>query len=171
MLSTLLSLFLLLGGTTAAPAGPDAAAPTKAAFSRKPRRAQPRTVLSDDLQALMPWQGIYAAGSGVASPAWRVVVTVEGDLRAGSNAKPGSSPIALVDKKRRKLEPAVLADLMKLADRAWREKRGKDDENPEYSEMLVVADGADVFQLDGKGPVKGGAAEELVQRLKAEAAK
>jgi hypothetical protein len=169
------SLFLslsLLGSAAPVEAGaPAQAAPAKAAFSKKPRQAQSRNTLSDDLQALMPWQGIYAAGSGLSAPAWRVVVTVEGDLRAGSNAKPGSSPIALLDKKRRKLDPAVLAELMKLADRAWREKRGEGKPNPEYSEVLVLADGAEVFQATGSGPLVGGAAQQLVRRLKEEAAK
>jgi hypothetical protein len=171
MLFVLLPLFLLCAETQGSPE-PEAPPATKAVFSKKkPRRAQARSELSDDLLALLPWQGIYAAGSGLGAPAWRVVVTAEGDLRAGSNAKPGSSPIALVEKKRRKLDPAVLAELIKLADRAWREKRTAGEANPEYAEVLIVADGPDVFRLDGKGPVQGGAAAQLIERLKAEAAK
>jgi hypothetical protein len=175
---TVFALLAALLVATPASAGPgdvgDDAAATDAAekspFSKKPRRAQPRSDLSDDLLALLPWRGIYAAGRGVTAPAWRVVVTAEGDLRAGSNPKPGSSPIALVDRKRRKVTPPVLAELIKLADRAWREKRTAVVADPENAEVLIIVDGADVFQLDAGGPLTTGAAGQLMARLKAEAA-
>jgi hypothetical protein len=166
---TVCLLSLALGTAPGASRGADAG---KVTFSKKPRPAQERTTVPEKLQPLLPWQGIYAAGGGVVSSAWRVVVTLEGDLRAGSNDKPGSSSIALVDKKRRKLDPAVLRDLIALADKAWREKRPLAAPGlADYSELLVVADGANVFLLDGMGPIRGGAAAELIKRLQAEAAK
>jgi hypothetical protein len=145
--------------------------PAAVSFAKKPRRAQSRTVVPDEVLALLPWKGIYAAGGGSSSPAWRVVVTLEGDLRAGSNARPGSSSTAVLDKKRVKLPPETLAALVKLADRAWREKPPRPPPPADdYAEILVVADGEEVFVLDPKGPIGGGAAGELVARLQAEAA-
>ena len=155
--------------------GADAAPPVTGAapagFSKKPRRAHGRDVVPEEVLALLPWQGIYAHGSGLSAPSWRVVVTLEGDMRSGSNARPGSSPTALVDKKRIKLAPAVLAELVALSDGAWREKTPRvRPASPDYGELLVVADGADVFLLDPKGPIIGGIAEQLLSRLKMEAA-
>jgi hypothetical protein len=140
-------------------------------FSKKPRRAQSRNVVPEEVLALLPWKGIYASGGGLSAPSWRVVVTVEGDLRAGSNARPGSSSTALVDKKRSKLTPVVLAELIALSDRVWREKPGRPPPaSPDYVELLVIADGAEVFVLDPHGPITGGMAQRLLDRLKSESA-
>jgi hypothetical protein len=168
----------LFAPVASAHAGQEAATPPGAPrpnFAKKPRRAQSRTVVPDEVLALLPWKGIYASGGGSSSPAWRVVVTLEGDLRAGSNPRPGSSTTALVDKKRTKLGPDVLAQLLKLADRAWREKPARRSERPsdigdDSFEILVVADGEDVFLLDPKGPITSAAAAELLTQLKAQAA-
>jgi hypothetical protein len=168
--------FTLTGAVPAsASAGQGAGAAAKPtggpAFAKKPRRAQPRTVVPDEVLALLPWKGIYAAGGGSSSPAWRVVVTLEGDLRAGSNARPGSSTTALLDKTRTKLTPDALTQLLKLADRAWREKPARGASmGDDYFETLVVADGEEVFLLDPKGPITGGAAAALLTALKAHAA-
>jgi hypothetical protein len=173
-----LALFALVASARAGqeavtpPGAPAVPGPT---FAKKPRRAQSRTVVPDEVLALLPWKGIYASGGGSTSPAWRVVVTLEGDLRAGSNPRPGSSTTALVDKKRTKLGPDVLAQLLKLADRAWREKPARrsgrhSDIGDDTFEILVVADGEDVFLLDPKGPITGRAAAELLTQLKAQAA-
>ena len=149
------------------------------AFSKKPRPAQPRTAVPDEIQTLLPWKGLYAAGSGSAVPAWRVVVTIEGDLRAGSNPRPGSSPVSLLDRKRSKLTPVTLAEIVKMADKAWREKPPRTppaasplvDPTSDYAEVLIVADAEQVFYLAPGGPVTAPAAAALVDRLKREAAR
>jgi hypothetical protein len=152
----------------APPAGPP---PPAATFAKRKRHAQRREVVPDDVLALLPWQGIYAAGGGLSSPSWRVVVTLQGDLRAGSNSRPGSSSTALVDKKRTKIGGEVLAQLVALADAAWRERPARPaPPSADYGEILVVADGADVFLLDPKGPITAGPAAQLLARLKAAAA-
>jgi hypothetical protein len=174
MFVTALAMALTLAAThapdVATPGATPAAATPGMAFSKKPRRAQPRNVVPDEIQALLPWKGLYAAGGGLAAPTWRVVVTLEGDLRAGSDSRPGASATALVDKKRKKLPPAVLGDLIALADRAWRDRSArKSPPSADYAELLVIADGEQVFFLDPKGPLPGAAAR-LVERLKSEAA-
>lgn len=151
---------------------------------------------------MLPWQGIYAAGSGAISPAWRVVVALTGELHAGNNGKPGSSSTAAIDKKHRRLDVPVLQELVALADKAWREgdkatraKRGNakairakatpSSASPQtgvpahdpvgagldYGELLVVADGPQIFILDGQGPIVAPAAAALIKRLQAEAAR
>lgn len=155
---------------TAKPAADDG----KPAFTKKPRKSAPRTSLSEPIQSVLPPQGIVVLGSGSDAAAWRVIVTLEGDFRSGSNARPGSSPIELVEKRKRKLDPEVLKEFLALADRAWREKPGKrntDAPISDYDEMLVIVDGDETFFLDGHGPITSGFAGELVARLKAEAAK
>jgi hypothetical protein len=144
------------------------AAASPPGFSRAPRHAEARASLPKALQPLVPAHGIYAAGGGLTSGAWRVVVTLDGDLRAGSDTKHGASSIMLADTKHAKLDAAAVADLVTLADRAWREER-KANLHPtaDYDELLIVADGDDVFELEGYGPIRGGAAEELVGRLHA----
>ncbi len=151
-------------------------------FRGSGRATVPRDTLPEPLHALLPWQGIYAAGGGLVSPSWRVVVTLDGELRAGSNAKPGSSSIAVLDKKKRQLDPATLKQVIALADGAWRDKREKKRLDPasnkkglpsdvDYGELLVMVDGTEGYFFDAQGPIKGGAAETLVRLLQAEAAK
>ncbi|HEY0708093.1 MAG TPA: hypothetical protein VGG33_14915 [Polyangia bacterium] len=169
---------------------PPGAEPALVPFAKKPRPTRSRNDVPEDILALLPWQGIYAVAGGTISPAWRVVVTSSGDLRAGSSAKPGASTTALIDKKRRKLDLATLTELVTLADRAWRETDGgkkktvaktppaplpKVPENPleavDYGEFLVIADGPQVFVLDPQGPITRPAAAALIKRLQVEAAK
>jgi hypothetical protein len=171
---------------------PPGADPALVPFSKKPRPSRSRNDLHDEILALLPWQGIYAAAGGTISPAWRVVVTSSGDLRAGSNGKPGASTTALVDRKRRRFDKATLAEIIAMADRVWREaepgpkKRGKATATPspnpsapvggdafaavDYGELLVIADGPQVFILNGQGPITRPAAAALIKRLQAEAA-
>jgi hypothetical protein len=178
--------------TTALPPG---AEPPLVPFAKKPRTARSRNDLPDDILALLPWQGIYAVSGGTISPAWRVVVTLSGDLRAGSNGKPGASTTAVIDKKRRRLDVPTLTEIVTLADRAWREDEGgkkkpkgrdkgnaapppaaaKVSANPfvdvDYGEFLIIADGAQIFVLHSQGPITRPAAAALIKRLQSEAAK
>jgi hypothetical protein len=173
---------------------PPGADPALVPFSKKPRPSRTRNDLHDEILALLPWQGIYAAAGGTISPAWRVVVTSSGDLRAGSNGKPGASTTALVDRKRRRFDKATLAEIIAMADRVWREpepgktkRRGKatSTSSPtpaapvggdpfaavDYGELLVIADGPQVFILIEQGPITRPAAAALIKRLQAEAAR
>jgi hypothetical protein len=89
-------------------------------------------------------------------------------IRAGEGKKSGASSIDLPDERKKTLPEGELQALLDLADRAWREERSP---NPhptaDYDEILILADGDDTFFLEGFGPLRGGAAEKLIAKLRA----
>jgi hypothetical protein len=101
------------------------------------------------------------------SSPWRVQVTLDGEVRAGSSPNGGASSLSLAADQRTRLDASALRSLTDLAERVRLEPRLP---NPyptaDYDEILVLADGDEVIFLDGFGPIHGGAAEELVRRLR-----
>ena len=125
----------------------------------------PRDKLPKVLQPLLPERGIYAAGGGLTSAPWRIRLTLAGELSAGT-AKSGASFAEMAETAKRLDEPTVRG-VLELADRAWRDTR---EPNPhptaDYDEILIFVDGEDAWLVEGYGPLLGGAAEELVARLR-----
>jgi hypothetical protein len=139
-----------------------------AAFSSEPRRVKPRAELPEAIQSLLPRQGIYAAGGGLTSSAWRVVLDLDGELYGGS-AKGANKPSfgAMDEEQRRRISGRELASVIALADEVWREKR-EPNLSPiaDYDEIVAIVDGDEAFFLQGYGPIRGGAAAELIERLR-----
>jgi hypothetical protein len=137
-------------------------------FSTEPRQAEARSQLPAAIQPLLPRRGIYAAGGGLVSSAWRVVLTLEGELTAGR--APGSNAPStgkLTDERSRMVAGADLAAIFALADRVWREKRGPNlSPTADYDEIIAIVDGDEAYFLEGFGPIRGGAAAELIARLR-----
>src|SRR5690349_4534133 len=72
--------------------------PTPFGFSTEPRTAQPRANLAPGLLPLLPQHGIYAAGGGLMSTPWRIVVELDGKgtakLRSAKGDKHNGSSLA-----------------------------------------------------------------------------
>src|ERR1700733_5614880 len=65
----------------------------------EPRAITPRAQLPKVIQPLLPKHGIYAAGGGLTSSAWRVVVDADAaSVRAGTSAKPSAPSYGALDK-------------------------------------------------------------------------
>ncbi|HKA90599.1 MAG TPA: hypothetical protein VKE22_23220 [Haliangiales bacterium] len=134
-------------------------------FARGERPTIARDKLPKVVQPLLPERGIYAAGGGTISAPWRIRLTLDGELRAGA-AKAGAS-FADMSETTAKLDEPALRGVLELADRAWREKREPNlHPTADYDEILIFVDGNDAWLVEGYGPLRGGAAEELVARLR-----
>ncbi len=134
-------------------------------FARGERPTVPRDKLPKVVQPLLPGRGIYAAGGGLTSAPWRIRLTLAGELRAGT-AKAGGSFVEMTERIKR-LDETTLRGVIELADRAWREQREPNlHPTADYDEILIFVDGKDGWLVEGYGPLRGGAAEELVARLR-----
>ncbi len=134
-------------------------------FARGERPTLPREKLPKVVQPLLPERGIYAAGGGLTSAPWRIRLTLAGELRAGT-AKSGAS-FADMQESTKKIDEATLRGVLEVADRAWRERREPNlHPTADYDEILIFVDGNDAWLVEGYGPLRGGAAEELVARLR-----
>jgi hypothetical protein len=134
-------------------------------FARSERPTMTRDRLPKVVQPLLPERGIYAAGGGLTSSPWRIRVTLAGELRAGSAQSGGS--FAEMQETTRKLDETEVRALVELADRAWREKREPNlHPTADYDEIVIFVDGNEAWLVEGFGPLRGGAAEELVARLR-----
>jgi len=153
------------------PADADAAAavPAAAGFSRAPRAAEARRALPAVAAPLVPRRGIYAAGGGLTSSPWRAIVDLDAKTLAAGRSSAANAPSygKLDEEKRRALDDEELADLVALADRAWREPAAPFAQPiADYDEILIVADGDDTFFLQGFGPIRAAEAAALVARLR-----
>jgi hypothetical protein len=150
----------------------DAPSTTKSTPPTMTRPITPRSKLPAAIQPLLPQHGIYAAGGGLVSSAWRVVVdydakTIFGGTSAASNA-PSFGPM---DKEnRRGLSAANETLLRQVAEDAWREPAERPVDPPaDYDAILVVLDGDDTFYLQGYGPIRRPAAAKAIVELRAAA--
>jgi hypothetical protein len=140
------------------------------AFSAAPRREAARSSLPIPLAPQIPRRGLYAAGGGLVSSAWRVALDLDtGVLRVGRSAKTGSSSIGpMPEEWKRCLDADTLHSLIEAADAAWREPDPLTPPNPtaDYGEVLVIADDDAVFYHDGYGPIRRARAAKAVELLR-----
>lgn len=138
-------------------------------FSQEPgRRSTPLSRVPEVIRAGLPNQAIYAAGGGLTSTAWRVVLEVSGRVTAGRGDSPGGpshGPLPITWSAG--VPFAQVRELVQLADRVWREARSPNlHPTADYDEVLAMRDDGDVFFAQGFGRLRGGAAEQLIARLR-----
>ena len=137
--------------------GGDKPPPAQPAQTVRPSIA--RRELPPDLAPLVPKHGAVTTGGGVKSPSFRVIVDTD------------AKTIRTADKSR-ELTPRNEQYLMKLCADAWSERAP--DTQPDrvegYDEFLIVADGDEVFFLQGHGPITRPAAAKAIEALRAAAA-
>jgi hypothetical protein len=158
----------VLAMTLAACSG-DTSAPVQKPTTQ--RQVTPRAKLPAAIQPLLPKHGIYAAGGGLTSAPWRVVVDTDAmTIFAGSSVQQNAPSFGKLDKEATNPLTAPNRDhLMKLAADAWSEPEPATRAEPiaDYDEILVVADGDDTFYLEGYGPIRRTAAAKLLTDLRA----
>jgi IPT/TIG domain len=136
-----------------------------------PRAITPRAQLPKVIQPLLPKHGIYAAGGGLTSTPWRVVVDADAAIvRAGTSAKSNAPSYGPLDKQASvPIARADLASLIALGEAAWREPPPTTPPSPtaDYDEILIVVDGDDAFYLDGFGPIRRDAAAAVIKAVRA----
>jgi hypothetical protein len=133
----------------------------------------PRAKLPPAIQKLLPVHGVYIAGGGLVSAAWRVVVdydkkTIYGGTATRTNA-PSFGPMA--KEATNPLSPRNEVHLTRLAEDVWREEPPKErlDPTADYDEIFVVLDGDDTFYLQGFGPVRRPIASQAIIEFRAAA--
>jgi len=135
------------------------------------REVTARAELPEKVAPLVPRHGIYAAGGGLTSAPWRVVVDDDANtIYGGASKQQGGSTLGKLDTEQTKpLTPRNKELLGKLATDAWSEPApGKPaDPTADYDEILIVADGDDCFFLEGFGPIRRPAAAHLIEMLRA----
>ena len=137
------------------------------------RTITPRSKLPDAIQPLLPRHGVYVAGGGMMSSAWRVVLDLEAKTLYGGSASASNAPsFGPMDKEFKKdLSPRNEQLLMELANAAWTEARPKEPFQPadDYDEIFIVLSGDDAFFLQGFGPIRRPLAAKAIVELRAAA--
>ena len=147
----------------------NAPAPEPPARTTRPTVA--RRDLPADLAPLVPKHGAVAVGGGVKSPVFRVVVDTDAKTIISGSAPAGSTLGGkLTDEKTRELTPRNEKHLMQLCADAWSETTERStDRVVGYDEYLIIADGDEVFVLDGQGPITRPLAARAIEALRAAA--
>jgi hypothetical protein len=162
----LLVLIVLAACSTEAAPPPQAAKPVA-------REITPRSKLPRALQAVVPQHGVYAAGGGLMSSPWRVVVDTDANtIYGGSGKQAGESSLDKLEHERTQpLTPRNRDRLVALANDAWTEPvpATRPDPIADYDEILIVADGESCFYLDGYGPIKRPLAAKTIEEMRAAA--
>lgn len=138
----------------------------------------PRAKLPAAIQKLLPKHGVYIAGGGLVSSAWRVVVdydnkTIYGGQaaagRGGSANAPSFGPMS--KEATNPLSQRNEVHLTKLGEDVWREAPPKDPVDPtaDYDEIFIVLDGDDAFYLQGFGPIRRPVAAKAIIEFRAAA--
>lgn len=132
-----------------------------------------RSKLPPAIQKLLPVHGVYIAGGGLVSSAWRVVVdydkkTIYGGSQKASNA-PSFGPMS--KEVTNPLSQRNEVHLARLAEDVWREEPPKEPVDPtvDYDEIFVVLDGDDTFFLQGYGPIRRPIAAKAIIEFRAAA--
>lgn len=137
------------------------------------RPITPRSQLPAAIQPLLPKRGVYVAGGGLVSSAWRVVLDLDAKtIYAGSATRARAPSFGPMDKEATKdLSQRNQELLMGLANAAWSEPASKDPPNPtaDYDELFIVLEGDDSFYLDGYGPIRQPGAAKAIVELRAAA--
>ncbi|MCC6874255.1 MAG: hypothetical protein IT378_08085 [Sandaracinaceae bacterium] len=146
------------------------APPPTVMFSRDPgRRNTPLDRLPPAIQGPLMHLTIYAAGGGLTSRPWRIRLSLYGNLSAAEGDRAGGSSAGTLPRNwETQVSERELREIVALADRAWREPR-QPSAHPtaDYDEVLAMRDGDEVFFVQGFGPLRGGAVEALIARLRA----
>lgn len=133
----------------------------------------PRAKLPPAIQKLLPAHGVYIAGGGLVSTAWRVVVDYDKKTIYGGTAKQANAPSfgAMSKEASNPLSPRNEVHLTRLAEDVWREEPPKDrlDPTADYDEIFVVLDGDDAFYLQGFGPIRRPIAAQAIIEFRAAA--
>ena len=162
------SLALLAGCAS----GADSAKTTNTSNAMN-RPITPRSKLPAAILPLLPRNGVYVAGGGLVSPAWRVVLDLDAKTLYGGSANAANAPsFGPMDKESTKDLSRRNQDLLiGLAQAAWSEPATKDTMSPtaDYDEIFVVLEGDDTFYLQGFGPIRRPAAAEAIIELRAAA--
>jgi hypothetical protein len=141
-----------------------------------PRTVQRATVTRSEIPAevgaLVPIHGIYLAGGGTKSQAFRVIVDTDAKTIYSGTA-PAGSPIhgAMTEERTLELTPRNEEHLAKLCADAWNEPPPSTD-SPRvegYDEVLVCAKANELFYLEGDGPITRPAAVKAIEALRAAA--
>jgi hypothetical protein len=130
------------------------------------RQLTPREKLPEVAKPLLPQRGFYAAGGGMVSSAWRIVVDRDAKtIYAGTAAGPNAASFGKLDKETTKpLSERNDGHLTALAEAAWREApMPPAHPTADYDEILIVVDGPDAYFLQGYGPIKQPAAARARQ--------
>jgi hypothetical protein len=137
------------------------------------RQITPRESLPKPILPLLPQRGFYAAGGGLVSSAWRVVVDRDAKtITTGVAAGPNAASFGKMDQEAAMpLSERNDAHFAGLGEAAWREAPSKDRPDPtaDYDEVLIVVDGNDAFFLQGFGPIRQPAAAKMIEELRAAA--
>lgn len=132
-----------------------------------------RTALPAAIQPLLPRHGVYAAGGGLVSSAWRVVLDLDAQTLYGGTATGSNAPsFGPMDKEAtRPLTPPNAQHLMQLAYAAWSEPAPERPPSPtaDYDEVFLVLEGDDAFYLQGFGPIRRPKAAAAIVELRAAA--
>jgi hypothetical protein len=141
--------------------------------SHTTRQSVARRELPAELQPLVPKHGAVATGGGVKSAVFRVIVDTDAKTIYTGSAPAGATlGGTLLEERTRELTPANEHHLMQLCANAWSEPEPVT--APErvegYVEYLIVADGDEIFFLDGRGPITRPAAAKAIEALRAAAA-
>lgn len=137
------------------------------------RTITPRAKLPAAIQPLLPKHGVYVAGGGLVSSAWRVVLDVDArTIYRGQTARSNAPSFGPMDTEGTKdLSPRNQELLMSLANAAWVEPPAQNPPSPtaDYDEIFVVLEGDDAFYLEGFGPIRQPAAAKAIVELRAAA--
>jgi hypothetical protein len=137
------------------------------------RPVTPRSKLPAAILPLLPKHGVYAAGGGLVSSAWRVVLDLDAKtIYAGSATRANAPSFGPMDKETTKdLSQRNQELLMGLANAAWAEPPSKHPPDPtvDYDELFIVLEGDDTFYLEGYGPIRQPAAVKAIVELRAAA--
>jgi hypothetical protein len=137
------------------------------------RAITPRTKLPAAIQPLLPARGVYIAGGGLVSSAWRVVVDLDKKTIYGGSAKGSNAPsMGRMDKEDTKeLSSRNEQHLMKIAEDVWREipPQAPVDPTADYDEIFVILDGDNAFFLQGYGPIRRPIAAKAIIEFRAAA--
>ena len=132
-----------------------------------------RKELGPDIAPLVPKHGALAMGGGVKSPVFRVIIDTDAKtIYTGSSPADSSLWGKLAEERTRELTPRNEQHLMKLCADAWSEPAPATppDKVDGYDEFLIIADGDEVFFLEGHGPITRPAAAKAIEALRAAAA-
>lgn len=132
-----------------------------------------RAKLPEAIQKLLPMHGVYIAGGGMVSSAWRVVVDYDKKTIYGGTAKQTNAPSfgAMSKETTNPLSPRNEVHLTRLAEDVWREEPPKEPVDPtaDYDEIFVVLDGDEAFYLQGYGPIRRPIAAQAIIEFRAAA--
>lgn len=139
--------------------------PLRGQFSRARGRVMiPREQIPDAVRSQIPNPGICAAGVGAS--AWRIRLSLRGSLWAAEGDRHGDPWTFLATNWSIDVAPPTMSELVSLADRAWREP-APPTRATANGEVLAIADGDEHYFRQSDGPIRGGAAEALITRLRA----